>query len=74
MVVTWTTYNSNDDSFVIYDKYVDDSDGFNFFHFNQIQQGYVTKFVDGGNERRIHFIHRVILTNLSPFTLYCKIY
>ena len=42
--------------------------------FNRKATGFVTKFTDGGSEKRVEFIHRVKLTGLIPGKSYgtCK--
>ena len=56
MWVTWTTFNSTADSIVNYGEGV----------LNMTATGTQTDFVDGGNERRHLFIHRVLLKDLVP--------
>ncbi|KAJ1524563.1 hypothetical protein ONE63_011050 [Megalurothrips usitatus] len=59
IVVTWTTY-SNCDSVVEY--------GVGGFALKA--EGSTTKFVDGGSEKRVMFIHRVTLKDLIPDAKY----
>ena len=60
IVVTWTTYHHNDTSYVQYGA----------TQLNQIAHGSRVLFVDGGPLKRKHYIHRVLLSNLTPFTRY----
>ncbi|BFZ07356.1 hypothetical protein BsWGS_10395 [Bradybaena similaris] len=61
MVVTWSTFNDTA-SAVLY--------GSSFSNLSMSQQGSSYKFVDGGSEQRVQFIHTVQLTNLTPNTTY----
>ncbi|XP_073980741.1 acid phosphatase type 7-like [Rhodnius prolixus] len=60
MLITWSTFNATPNSIVEYgiDELTDKA------------EGYSKKFVDGGKEKRIQYIHRVRLTNLKPLTKY----
>lgn len=62
MLITWSTFNATPNSIVEYgiDELTDKA------------EGYSKKFVDGGKEKRIQYIHRVRLTNLKPLTKYGK--
>ena len=63
MMVTWVTLdNYTNESVVEY--------GVN--RLDQIAYGYNFKFRDGGLERRVLTIHRVLLTNLTNGQLYSK--
>lgn len=62
MVVTWTTFNSTDESVV----------EFGIMQLDHRARGNFTKFVDGGSEARVLFIHRVTLTDLHPGVAYSK--
>lgn len=63
MIVTWVTLNAVNDSVVEYG--LDDM-------FDQRATGSVSVFQDSGSERRIEYIHRVVLRNLLPGHRYCK--
>ncbi|CAG2174604.1 unnamed protein product [Oppiella nova] len=60
MVITWTTFNATNASTV----------EFGIKLLSQSMTGFSTQFTDGGNERRILYIHRVVLTQLTPGTAY----
>ena len=32
-----------------------------------------TKFVDGGSEHAVQYVHRAVMSALSPATVYCKL-
>lgn len=60
MIVTWVTFDPTNSSVVEYGQ-------------NKLSlqaSGEATKFVDGGSEKRVLYIHRVCLTNLKPSTFY----
>jgi len=56
MVVTWVTMNATKPSMVEY----------GVSSLTDVTYGNVTVFVDGGDRHRVLFIHRVILTGLTP--------
>ncbi|KFM71094.1 Iron/zinc purple acid phosphatase-like protein, partial [Stegodyphus mimosarum] len=60
MVVTWVTLDPTNISTVEY--------GFNKLNLHKI--GSMTKFVDGGPNSRVIYIHRVLLTDLKPGSEY----
>lgn len=60
MIVTWLTTNSTPHSIVQYGP----AEAVPTFPLTQ--EGYQTKFVDGGSEKRSMYIHRVLLKNLKP--------
>ncbi|XP_076359677.1 acid phosphatase type 7 [Tachypleus tridentatus] len=60
MVVTWVTMDPTSSSIVEYGEY----------SLNKSTKGSSTKFVDGGSEKRVLYVHRVVVRNLSPGTLY----
>ncbi|XP_013772685.2 acid phosphatase type 7-like [Limulus polyphemus] len=60
MVVTWVTMDPTSSSIVEYGEH----------NLNKSAKGSSTKFVDGGSEKRVFYIHRVVIKNLSPGTLY----
>lgn len=60
MMITWLTINSTNQSIVEY--------GLN--RFDQVEFGKETKFIDGGSEKRIMYVHRVLLKSLQPDTTY----
>lgn len=62
MVVTWSTPDSTGDSIVEY--------GIDKINLEAI--GKETIFVDGGPEKRKQEIHRVLLPNLKPDTVYSE--
>ncbi|GFO35532.1 purple acid phosphatase [Plakobranchus ocellatus] len=64
MVIVWNTVNDTGESKVLYG-----SGG----KLNQTASGSRTKFVDGGEEKRSQFIHRVVLQGLSEKTEYAYI-
>ena len=59
MMVTWTTLVVTEYSIVEYNM-VGESP------FSHRATGSVTKFTDGGSEKRVEFIHRVKLSGLVP--------
>lgn len=63
MVVTWTTFNATNSSVVLYGKNALD----------RMAHGKQSKFIDGGLERRVIYIHRVYLSNLEANETYRKI-
>ncbi|CAG2103656.1 unnamed protein product [Medioppia subpectinata] len=56
MMVTWTTFNATNTSTVEFGKN----------SLDQTLTGLSASFIDGGNESRQIFIHRVMLTQLTP--------
>ncbi|KAK8760786.1 hypothetical protein V5799_027945 [Amblyomma americanum] len=56
MVVTWTTFDPTNESVVEFGE-----NGL-----DRRATGYSSKFYDGGSERRLIFIHRVVLEDLRP--------
>ncbi|KAH7968572.1 hypothetical protein HPB52_009807 [Rhipicephalus sanguineus] len=60
MLVTWTTFDPTNDSVVEFGE-----DGL-----NKQARGQSTKFYDGGSERRLIYIHRVLLEDLRPGKFY----
>ncbi|XP_048259276.1 acid phosphatase type 7-like isoform X1 [Haliotis rufescens] len=58
MIVTWNTINDTKISAVKY--------GSSPLAINQQVTGYSTHFVDGGTEHRAQYIHRVVITGLTP--------
>lgn len=60
IVVTWSTMDATNGSFVEY----------GIEELNTIAAGSQTKFVDGGAGKHTQYIHRVTLTNLKPKTRY----
>ncbi|KAL1423490.1 hypothetical protein MTO96_000021 [Rhipicephalus appendiculatus] len=60
MLVTWTTFDPTNDSLVEFGK-----DGL-----DMQARGHSTKFYDGGSERRLIYIHRVLLEDLTPGEFY----
>lgn len=73
IVVTWTTYNFTgvgrdqmEESVVQFGE-KNGSD-----KLTQTATGSSIIFTDGGDQRRQHRIHRVLLTGLKPFTVYRK--
>lgn len=65
MIVTWVTFDSTLASIVEY--------GNRIGHLDHSIYGSSTKFQDGGSEKRILYIHRVILVGLVPGETYCEI-
>ena len=63
MTVTWSTFNDTD-SMVEFGTKENDLD--------RKTTGYSELFVDGGEEGRQQFIHRVQLKKLKPKTKYCE--
>ncbi|XP_059155039.1 acid phosphatase type 7-like [Physella acuta] len=61
MIISWSTVNDSD-SIVQY--------GLSVKALTLSQQGSSTKFVDGGSEKRVQYIHRVDLKDLLPNTIY----
>lgn len=64
IVVTWSTRDNTKESIVEY--------GIGGLILRSV--GNSTLFVDGGHQKRKQYIHRVWLKNLTPNSLYCKIY
>ena len=64
MVITWVTFASDVDSIVEY--------GLKDEALSMTAVGNATKFIDGGSEHRVFYMHRVKLTNLKPATTYGK--
>ena len=62
MVVTWVTQNKTNHSMVEYGTSI---------AMNLQSSGSATKFVDGGNEHRALYIHRVTIV-AKPGESYCK--
>ena len=62
MVVTWVTMNTTGLSFVEYGEYNLDS----------VVRGLEDVFIDGGDEKRHLYMHRVTLTGLTPGQRYSK--
>jgi len=62
MTVTWTTFNSTKTSTVWYGK----------TSLNMSSTGTSSLFIDGGNEKRHMYIHRVTLSGLEPDSKYGK--
>ncbi|XP_074659811.1 acid phosphatase type 7-like [Tubulanus polymorphus] len=60
MTVTWLTFNTTKFSVVQYGWQV----------LNEQTFGGVTKFVDGGNESSVRYIHRAVLSDLKPGVKY----
>ncbi|XP_075547054.1 acid phosphatase type 7 isoform X3 [Dermacentor variabilis] len=60
MLVTWTTFDPTNDSVVEFGE-----DGL-----DRQATGQSTKFYDGGSERRLIYIHRVLLEDLTPGAFY----
>lgn len=60
MMITWVTLDPTNTSTVEY----------GFSKLNMRKTGNVTKFVDGGINSRVLYIHRVLLTNLIPGSSY----
>ncbi|KAI2802316.1 hypothetical protein BLOT_010509 [Blomia tropicalis] len=78
MVVTWTTYHSIDDASIVQYRPLKT---INKSHTNDDEEseheeewiesiGQCTLFVDGGDLKRKHFIHRALLSSLEPLTRY----
>lgn len=63
MHLTWTTWNDTD-SVVEYGENPSDLD--------KIARGRSDVFIDGGNEQRKQFIHKVEIGNLKPNATYCN--
>ena len=64
MIIVWNTGNDTKESIVVY--------GTDREKLNLNASGSAIKFVDDGEEKRVQFIHRVILKGLAPETEYCK--
>ncbi|KAH9374363.1 hypothetical protein HPB48_013407 [Haemaphysalis longicornis] len=60
MVVTWTTFDPTNESVVEFGEQSLDHRAI----------GNSSKFYDGGNERRLIIVHRVVLEDLTPGTTY----
>lgn len=60
MMITWLTIDPTNQSVVEYGE----------FKLDKVKFGNQTKFIDGGSEKRVMFIHRVLLTDLTPNTTY----
>jgi hypothetical protein len=64
MIVTWLTFDLTKTSTVWYG--IDKLDN--------VTHGTVHKFIDGGDEKRHMFIHRVTLKGLKPGQTYSKLF
>ena len=64
MIVTWVTMDATSDSVVEYGTVPND--------LTLSALGSTTVFTDGGSEKRVLYIHRVLLDNLIPGTTYCE--
>jgi len=62
MVVMWTTFNSTNQSAVRY--------GENGSDLARTVSGKMMKFVDGGKNHTVRYMHTVTLTDLKPATKY----
>lgn len=62
IVVTWTTKNDTKDSIVEY----------GIGGFILTARGKSSLFIDGGNEKRKQYIHRVLLKDLTPGSKYSE--
>ncbi|XP_068729313.1 acid phosphatase type 7-like [Montipora capricornis] len=62
MIVTWVTLSFTNDSIVEYNKFG--------FPLTMRASGNITRFVDGGSEHRVLYMHRVKLTGLTPDEVY----
>ena len=62
MMVTWVTLAITDYSIVQYNKAG--------FPLTLQASGEITKFIDGGSEHRVLYMHRVKLTGLIPDQMY----
>ena len=65
MMITWSTLTFTPYSIVEYNMVGEEV-------FSKNATGFVTKFTDGGSEKRVQFIHRVKLTGLTPDKTYGK--
>ena len=63
MVATWVTMNSTDFSIV----------EFGINDLNLVAKGTEDKFVDGGSQKRVMYMHRVKITGLKPGNRYSKL-
>ena len=63
MVVTWVTFNTTGGSVVEYGLHV-------VGYFTDVVKGREDLFQDGGSEKRKLYIHRVVLTGLTPDAKY----
>ena len=61
MYVTWVTLSPTGTPAVEYGN----------VHLDKSARGYTTKFTDGGSEKRLIHVHRVLLTGLQPGHRYC---
>lgn len=62
MVITWTTFTDTPSSVV----------EFGNAGLTDTATGSSTQFTDGGSEHRNLWMHRVILKDLQPDTMYCE--
>ena len=63
VTVTWSTFKDTDSTVVF---------GTDPKNLDQKKSGHSDVFVDGGEEARRQFIHRVEIRNLKPKTKYCE--
>ena len=63
MVATWVTLNSTDFSIV----------EFGIYDLNLVAKGTEDRFVDGGSQKRVMYMHRVKITGLKPGNRYSKL-
>lgn len=64
MIVTWVTFTQTMTSSVEF--------GINLGGLNRRAEGSQTVFIDGGDEKRTLYIHRVTMKGLNPGQRYCK--
>lgn len=62
IIVTWSTWDPTNSSVVQY----------GIMGLSSEKYGNSTRFVDGGDENRVQYIHKVKLTNLLPEESYCS--
>ena len=65
MVVMWTTFDPTNESTVQYGEHGTD--------LTNTANGKMVKFVDGGSEKSVRYMHTVILTGLKPAAKYGKL-
>ena len=63
MMISWLTPSETETSEVEYGQ----------FSLNKTASDKPTRFIDGGTEHRVMWMHHVSLTGLFPDTRYCKL-
>ena len=65
MIVTWSTQTLVNESYVEYGLWNETS--------TLRKDATISKFIDGGGEHRVLYMHRAVLTNLTMDTVYSEL-